>query len=509
MINIPDIPQNGGDLVKYFDMIEDEIGWIPEGTTARGKELEAALRSDNDPATWIAFAGHTLQTVWEAMPADIRSKLQLALRDIVDLGLQRVQSVVTDAASAAVGNVAEAIPLIGTIIKAVLVVIDASVEYAKQIDDQNKMFSRQDYYSKRFETISNYSHPDSLVYQQMHVLNYFSYKKKGNVWRKRPSYARSSGAADRIFLGSSGLSDVGSCGKGLLMDCPSGSFFDWDDCSYHNSDDKACYRRLGISSLFFPFWSPACSDLGLIKFRYDYESLNPNTLLAANQMLLLSNPNINLMVNGERLRNIRDRFRKFFLDQVNVYNGLLKISNGKAPGTPKGDRITIDDSKRSDYVPTSKDKNKLYFDSDGLIKAYSGTANLSKWGVRATRGPQTPRFAAISIAQYNAVIGSSLAFFSARANFLRNGPLMKALESDYGISNYDKEVRNAMKYSADYGKNIPPPSLSFTVRAIKVKPKRMTKDDVGDESSIIPLVLGAGAITAAAYFMRMKSGDKK
>ena len=488
-VKIPNVPNNGGDLAKYLTTIEGEISWVPQGTTALGKDLVHALSTSNDPSTWVAFAASALQTVWQAMPAEVRNELQLVLRDLVDLGLARVQDVVSLSAQAAIGTAAEVVPLVGTIIKAVMVVINASVDYAHQVDGQNELLSGQNYWAQRYLTIAGYNTPQSMVYQQMHALNYFDYSKSGNKWHLRPCFDRSSGNADRMFLGVAGLPDSGSCGGGVLMDCPKGSFFNWDECHFHDQKDTRCTRRFGVSSLFYPFWSPAYCDTSMASFNYGYvkvgtkkypvsdERLNPNTLMAANQYALLTSPSMNLRVDGKRLLKIRDRFRKFFLDQVKTYGGVLQITNGLAPGTTKSERLTIAPAREANYTPTQARRDKFYFDDDGLVVPYPNTGvDLNAWGVRAIRGPQTPQYAAVSLAQYNAVIGSTLAFFSARANFLRAGPLMSALLNDFGAGAFDSSVRSAMMYAAAYGKQVPRPAPARVKKLILTSVKSTNAD---------------------------------
>ena len=480
MISFPTIPHQGGELAKYLSEIENEVGWIPHAASQRAQALAQALDSENDPSTWVAYAGATLQTVWQAMPADIRNQIQLALRDLIDLGLAHAFEVSSLAAQAAVSSAVNAVPFIGDLIQALLIVINAGVDYGKQIDDQNYRFSSQNYWAKRFETVRQYTHPDALVYQQMHVLNYFDYKGEGNEWRYRPCFARSSGAADLMFHTTSGLADTGSCTKGVLMDCPSGSFFDFDDCHFENQSSMACVRRLGVSSLFYPYWSPAYSDAGLPAEGGEDARLNVSNVLSANQVALLASPSVNLRVDSKRLLKIRDRFQSRFMNQAKMYKpsghsmGLLQIVDGLAPGGLE--KLAIAPTKEVDYKPKQSRLDKFYLDADGLIQAYPNTGvNPNQWGVRVSRGPQTPLHAAVTVAQYNAVVGATLAFMSARANFLRSGPLMAALVEDFGLQSFDAPARSAMQFAANYGKEIPAPVRDGRPARVSKKPARVSK----------------------------------
>lgn len=464
---IPGAPDGGGALADYLWTVSDEIGWIPEELSAVGKDLQEAIENRNDPATWVAFAARTLQTVWELLPEEIRDQAREALANLIELGLDRVANIAATAASAAASGVATAIPIIGQIIESVVILIELFAKAHKTFESEKEHFSSLEKLAGIYRTIQT-NDPDKMVYSIDRIENYIDYYK--GVWRLRPSLARASGPADTMFLGISAPSDKGYWNKGVELKCPPGAFFDFDDCTLKRSSDQKniAQRYTGVSSLFYPFWSSAYPDMPTIKLEVPgTEKIDPNRLLASQQFALLTSPSVNLRVNAKRLLDIRDTFKSFFFLQAEKYAppgaqfGLLRV-NGEhlAPGTAVADRLTIAPTQEENYVPTQGRKDKFYIDKDGLIQPYPGSgADPRKWGIRAVRGPQTPQGTAITVSQYNAVIGATLAFMSARANFLRDGPTMKALVIDYGTTSFDPGVRAALQYSADVGEPMSAPSL--------------------------------------------------
>lgn len=254
-----------------------------------------------------------------------------------------------------------------------------------------------------------------------------------------------------------------------------------------------------ISALFYPFWSPAYPDatevperarltggFGETGGKKTYTPVTANSLLITRQMALLTSPSVNLRAEAGRLLKFRDRFVAWFLRST----GRERVRPiGRNHIFERGGRIlSIDASEKSDFVPSLDAPNQFYIDGDGLIQAYR-PVDLTKWGVLATRGPHTPKDAAVSIAQYNTVVSATLAFMSARANFLRNGPMMKVLLVDFDIKTFDRKVRAAMEYSASVGKMLPPPVV---FKGKRVSPKRAVRARNGGGGVVL-----AGAAVAA------------
>lgn len=481
-LEIPGAPDYGGALAEYLTDYQGEIGWIPPTVDP---ELLFDSLSDldrNDPATWVAFAGASLQTIWAALPQDVRTEVRAALQVVIDQAIQGIGEISANAAAAAARDISGALPFIGAIIEALVALIKGIADVRKNFESQRELTSAQWEWAARYKTVQQ-DDPNRMVFISTLVQNYLHYDSP--KWYLRPCFARSGGASDSMMVPGAGLPDKGSCSKGVRMDCPGGTtggFFDEDECEFHDDNAKVCERDLGLSSLFYPFWSPAYPDRSTIG--YQEGMLSPDQLMVEQQFALLSSPAINLQVNADRLLEIRDRFVKFFFGQVKAYAppgakfGLLKITNGKAPGTPVGSRLIIAPEEEKNYAEYQDRLDKFYLDENGMIQVYKGAnASLDEWGVRAVRGPQTPKFAAISAAQYNAVVGSTLAFMSARAHFLRRGSSMKALLHDFGAQAFDPNVWDAMEYAAAVGTTLPMPEAAPPGRLTgpHEKPKRAPK----------------------------------
>lgn len=480
-LEIPGAPYGGGELAAYLSDYEGEIGWMPP-TPDPERLLESISELDrNDPASWVAFAGASLQTIWDALPAEVRSEVWDALQDLVDRAIAEVPDIVANAVASAASDAAEAIPFIGAIIKALVIVIKSIVDVHENFESQRDQTSSQWKWAARYDTVRQ-DHPDEMVFKTTYVRNYLDYRSPR--WYLRPCFGRSSGNANLMLVPSPGPKDTGSgCKDGVRMDCPGGAaggFFDEEDCDFHDKDAKPCDRSLGLSSLFYPFWSPAYPDVRSIG---GSEGLSPDQLMIEQQFALLSSPSVNLRVNADRLLEIRDRFVDHFFGQSKMAAppgaefGLVKVNaKGIAPGTAVKDRLTIAPEREEDYAPYADRPDKFYLDEFGLIHAYPGAdASLDSWGVRATRGPQTPKMAAVTAAQYNAVVSSTLAFMSARSNFLRQGPIMKALLHDFDPYDFDPNVIAAMQYAADVGGSMPMPTWVPGRKGDDAKPKRVER----------------------------------
>jgi uncharacterized membrane protein YgcG len=477
---IPGAPQGGGDLAKYLTKYSAEIGWMPAGTSDIGLEIQAALDgSKNDPVMWVSFAAASLQRVWDALPEDIRTSAQIALSQLIDLGMRGLGQL-GEAASAAVGSVAGAVPIIGMIIEALLAAIYGFVDLAKAQEDKRKNTAALHFMDSTRWTVERLEHPNDWVFASSKVANYLN--RASRDWWIKPSFSRAGRASDLMFTGTTGRSDKGDCsGKGVEVYCGARTYVNSADCRKRHDDETFCTRYVSFSALFFPFWSPAYPDLSSVKEKashsnphlegrgfFDADIVTANTLLMARQMALLSSPTVNLRVDARRLLRIRDHFRNWFTNTSKAFGSYAGGEFGVLPVNrhhilQRGDgAFSIDARKRPGFPKSQSDQNKFYFGDDGLIYSYGDAVDLTNWGVPAKRGQGTPADAAVTIAQYNSVISATLAFMSARANFLRNGPTMRRLLADHKLRSFDRRVRLAMRYSADLGEMLPPPTGSVS-----------------------------------------------
>lgn len=493
-MTIPGAPDGGGALAKYFDSYAYDIGWIPKPEGAVSLDIKSALSGEyNDPSTWVAFAAHTMQKVWSSLPKNVQMEAQIALGNLIQLGLQNVGALASTAAASAASAVSDVVPLIGAIIEELIVAIQGFIKLAKEIETDREDVAAGHFMDSSRWTVEQYEHPDSWVLKRAKVINFLDRYK--NKWRVRPSYGRSGGDSDRMFWKTSGPSDSGFCGSGVRMKCGLAAYQSMATCEKHDSSNPFCNRHVSLSCLFYPFYSSAYPDytavtemvrltggFGETGGNVTYTPATANSILMARQMALLTSPSVNLRVDADRLLKIRDRFVSYFFTFANAWApgnaGKNSASEGYAQRfgvspigkhhivdrVPGSERLTIDPEKKQ--LPSTKAQNQFYFDSDGLIHPYHADVDLNAWGLPALRGPQGPGDVAVSCAQYNTVVSATLAFMSARANFLRNGPMMRVLLQDFKSSDFDKGVRSAMKYSADVGQMLKAPSRA------KPSPKR-------------------------------------
>jgi hypothetical protein len=462
MSSIEQIPKAGGAWADYVRELGSLADWDPAPYTAVGEDLRVAIDDRNDPGAWLAFAGTAARAAWQSLPEDLREQLRDLVENLVLDGLSNIGAAVGQAGAAAVGSVGEILPVIGAVIQPLIDFVVSVVKTAKAMEDIREYEAATHRQWRRYQTLQQLGDPAQWVFSVTQVRNYTA--RAGKEWRRRPCL-RSGYGADRIFTGKLGAPDVGSCDKGVLYSCPAiYRSNDYEDCTpkYPEDAGKECVRVAGFSALFWPFWSPsyAPEPMQLVTKHAD-----PNALLLTRQIALLSNPSINLRVPGQHVLDVATTFVNWYFRQLEIYAppgqrfGLLKINNeGFAPGTQVADRLTIDARKIPDFVPTGPERNKFYFDDAGLIRAYDyAGVDPADWGVRAAGGG-APQNLAISVAQYNAVVGNTLAFFTARANFLRSGSVMSALVREFGTPSFAPDVRAAMDYSAAYGSMLPPVS---------------------------------------------------
>lgn len=495
---IPGVPDNGGALAKYLTKIEGDIGWMPPAPPTITKELQVALNGDlNDPATWLAFGAQSLQTLWASLPDAARAEVNAKLAQLVSLGLQGINQA-SQAIGPAMSAVSDAIPLIGAIIDAVLIAVTGFIKLAKEQENDREDTAAGHYNDATRWTVEQYENPNSWVLQNSHVVNFLD--RYDGDWRLRPSFSRSGGASNLMFSAIPGPPDIGGCGKGIWMKCGLKTFVTLADCHQNKDSDVPCDRRVMISALFYPFWSLSYPDQTSITEKarkgggwgetgglVNYVPVTANSILMARQVALLTSPSVNLRVNADRVVGIKDRFAYYFTNALKAFAEYKKNSFAGLPinkydhTVERGQGTIFVDVDKAKELPGADEPNQFYFDGDGLIRAYSD-GNLEAWGIPAKRGPQSPKDVAISFAQYNTVISGVLAFMSARANFLRSGPWMRQLSKgqDFNIKDYDKDVRAAMQYAIDYGKQIPAPILKYQVSlipgsAIPSRPKRLGK----------------------------------
>ncbi len=523
-------------LEQYYAKIDDLTGFNPAIVKATSAAAMAAVESRNDPTAWLAYAGEAIKQAWSGLPSDLRRDMHEALNDIIDAALEQADWVVD-----ALGEAAEATsvaPIIGQFIEAAIVIIKMVVETKRGLQASHRSLSRDHKALRMNLTFDDYSDPRDWVFKSMKLKNYTQYvgsRKQGN-WSRQPCFRRAGLGTDRMFTNNAGAPDVGKCGHkgGVKMYCDSRREIGYEDCRRYYKDEKKnppdyCTRYLGISALFYPYWSPAYAVVP-IESAFLGEGSDPNAILMARQMMLLTDTYANLRVEGKDLLKMVDRFVTFWRNQLDIFavdgkKALLRIDDeGNAPGTLREDRYTIDDKEDPNYTGSLSLKNRFYFDSDGRILPYPGMkADVSEWGIRTKGGNGAGTdggILAVSVGAYNTVITSTMAFFTARSNMLRNGARMKGLLMDHKKSDLDPKVQAAVQYSADEGRMLPAPQKrQATLSKLQMAPSKpgiptatlvgplsspprfsLESNSIGEgtgegsSSSNLPLLLGVAAI---------------
>ena len=524
-------------LEKYFGEINDLTGFNPEVIKEAGDAVMKAVNKRNDPTSWMAYAGTAIKQAWSALPKEIRQQMYNAINDVIQAALEQAEFI-----SSAMSEVAEnmnALPIIGAIIGAVIKLIGEIVSAVKSTQAVNKGISGYHQAMRMSLTFDSYPDPRDWVFKSMKLENYTQYvksRKQGN-WSRQPCFRRAGLATNRMFAAKVGVPDVGKCGhkKGVKMKCPQKRDFGYEDCDrFYKRQSKNpsswCRRHLGISALFYPYWSPTYAAEP-INNSYVGTDADPNGILMGRQTMLLTDPYSNLRVVSAELLDMSDRFIAFWRHAMETFavNGkkaLLRIDeNGNAPGTDKADRYTIDEQRDPNYTGSQSLMNRFYFDTDGRIVPYPGMkAGVNEWGIRVSGGAHRGTGGgslAVSVGAYNAVITNTLAFFTARSNMLRNGNRMRGLLMDHAKGDLDPAVRAAVQYAADKGGMLPGPgvpikqmkfqapepgiltkSMAGKMVALRLMPKRsrFNIENVtplkGEKSSgsVMPLLLGVAVL---------------
>lgn len=490
MVNTGDLPPLKGNAYEsYLRSSWGFVGYVP-GAGRFANDLAEQLRETNDVDSWAAFATGAMADAWAALPSDFRAEAVGQLRDFAMGALDGLSERAPQLADAMSGAV-EAAPIIGQLIGGAIRIIADGVSLSKKMHSDNLEASALRQQLAQLATLRQYKEPSAWVFHSMHVVPYVNYGS-GKKYRLRPSFDRGSVDTDLMFRSVAGAADQGKCWPGRLLKCP--TFFDANKpnmgCSY-DAGGPNCMRYLSISALFYPYWSPAYAATPVPVIRTD-ASYDVNQLLIERQGALLLDPRANLRVRQADLLAMLGRFDSWW-DNATA-GGLVRIA---ADGSvaDDGERLRIVKGATPNYVPTSQNKNRFYYDADSQIHAQQHVADeLDRWGVpaRGGAGLVDGKHLGVTLAQYNAVVGMVQAFMSARANMIRDGALMRAILTDNAspvpVDELDPKVRAAVEFASSQGRMLPSP------RAL-----------TGGDGGAIPLVtpqapggVGGGGLLAVA-----------
>ena len=505
-------------LESYFSDVQDFTGFDPAIVPGAVDDVLAVVRDRNDPSAWLAFGGTVVRQIWSAMPPDVRGEILGALDDVIQNALSGATSGVIDSMGS---EVSEAVPIVGQAIGAAIKILGMAVQAGKVVSSENRAFSDSDKREQMVATIKDYANPRYWVFRSMKVRNYPKYVKirGGGDWSEEPAFGRRSGETDTMFVAEGGREDVGRCGKddGVSYSCPTFRAEPWEDCERKpkgskSNPDNPCERWIGISSLFYPYWSPAYPAAPI---ELDGKGADVNAILAEQQMAILVSPAVNLRVGGEFVRDVFDRFVwswQFQSGQLKSGGkpGLVPIdAEGSAVQTSPDDAYLVDPVQDPDYDFSQSNRARFYLSGDGRIFPYSGMADPERWGVFALGGVGiggAGKTIGVSVAAYNAVISGVLGFFTARQAMLRNGARMKGLLKDTSLVVFDPHVRQAMKYAASIGTMIPPetraagsrrPARARRARRAPARARPPDRGGSGGGAGALPVLLGLGSFYLA------------
>ena len=512
-------------LQKYYAQISGLTGFNPERIPSAGAEVMDAVAQRNDPSSWVAYSATAIRGAWAALPDDTREDMYNAISEVIDRALDNAANI-TDGMAEAAATV-NSLPVIGQILGMVIKVVGEVYGGVKQFNAINAKISAQHKAQRILLTFGRYDDPREWVFQSMKLANYsqfVSHRAQGN-WSREPCFQRAGLGTNKMFVAKAGTADVGKCGhmKGVKVRCPSHRDLGYEDCKrYYTRESKNpshwCHRSLAISSLWYPYWSPSYAAGPIANIFQGQGEQDPNGILMGRQMMLLADPYSNLRVIGDDVRAMSDQFVAYWRQMMGVFAvdgklGLLHIDeDGNAPGTAKADRYTVDEEEDPKYTGASELMNRFYFDDVGRIQPYQGMgARVNEWGIRTVDGAGKGKDGgslAVSIGAYNAVVTNTLAFFTARANMLRNGSRMRGLLQDHPVKTLDPAVQAAVQYASAEGGMLPPPPPAPTRQLWDpaVRPKRaiLRPGGVDGKSKGIPPVVPLAAAGAAAIFLLPK-----
>ncbi len=509
------------------------------GSTARfynfgvaGTEIEAtgAIEARNDPTAWVSYGLTAMTKGWGSLGAGspaVEALLDLVLRSLSSLA-DTVFAAVGEAISAGFGS----IPILNILVDMLDLVIGQFVEIGKMHGDMNAISSRRILAETRIFWIDTYlgEKPDRWLMETRQNVNRPKYRGEagevqpvaGKRWNTAPAWRPTRDQA-LLFLDKAGRKPSGKCKvfNSYYLNCPAvlGRVNHTGCVKSVRTKDSAdyCVSDITISALFYPWWSPGYPAGPMqIAQAYGNDPWDPNASLIARQLALLTDPASNLRASGRKLSRMTSKFVTWWAGKE--LGELYPVdSKGNRTANPGGEFLAIDSRRDKTWTGAPR----LYYDHDGLIRSYSGGIDLARWGLfnrdSLGRGKDGGNLA-VTVAQYNTIVTMTLAFFTSRANMLRNGYLMRGIVETGQVGDLDKDVRAAVRDAAEIGgSNIPSSQVARvafkkkgpTVAGIKAKlkgaPKKKFslagfKAKIGGRSAMLDAVKRAGGAGAADTF---------
>lgn len=404
--------------------------WTPPDSV-QGRDVIERVRRDNSGGAVAAQALMLTRNAWRSFPEEIRGQALSMLNDMLD-------DIIGDTFDN-LENI-DAFPIIGELIAAVVVFISGLVDVGRAVSDSNRQISNQAHQRAQARTFMSLSHPGDWIYSRAVCQVYVQFVKRrpGGNFDVKPAFSRPGLKRDYPFLGLPSAPDSGNCQKEWRQ---GPSSWTWDPPS-------SCRRVLGLSSLFYPWWSGAYPPGPLPVWDAEY-TYNSNVLVSAQQNRLIGDAVTNLQCPLETVERVRDRLLGWYRTDQPMYpiNGAGNVAG------PKGARI--DATKDPDHISSSQARAWWYVGDDGTIRTYDGQAGaaLSDWGVPAIAGD--PSNLGITLSQRNTVVSMCAAFAARRQATLRDGRRVAGILRDHPLSAFDPDARQALQYAGTQLRMLP------------------------------------------------------
>jgi hypothetical protein len=471
----------------YAAALANQSQWDPSDVVSRDALAKVRAGAEDWAVGYQAI--RQVREGWKALPPDVR-----------DLAVAQLDKVADRAAAGF--DTFDGLPIVEWIAQAVEVIFKIVVAFQSVgTENQNESnFSRSDAVRKTLEPLL--AGGAAPVYSVLPVFEYAEFVKVriGGDYQRRPALTRNGGDRDAIFTGRRTPGNTGDCDKEMRRS---------------QSESKGpfaakCGHKLGLSALFFPWYSAAYSPAPIPRYRWkddghgiNQTSFDNNSVLAAEQIRLLTEPAHNLRCSLSAVTTTAARVRAWWngagpMRPVRWKGGDLVAWDPPAQwwtdrGMPVGHKPQIDARRDSKHVPT-KAARAFWYLSGGVIRAYPNQPNSDPdlWGKALPAGK--PAELACSATMLSGVESVASAFAARRLATIRSPNLSRAMLADIPLAQIDGPARSVLAYAAKQPGIIAYPS-TIVRRVQQAKPSGTSK----------PADKGAGMVAAAAaawFFLR-------
>ena len=450
---------------KYASTLAVWGAWDPTTTTGRDLLLEA--RESPTTANVARQAIEQLRTTYATLPPEVRGAVMDALRLVSERISEGMQAL----------EMAGDAPIIGWVVAGIQAIVQVQKGFAGVADVQRSA-SNYEHGNAQYTTAYRANMRGSVyVVERCWEFAQFKSFRIGGDFDRKPCFSRKGGNRDGIFMGqASPPDDPGKCKKEMRRG---------KGDSYGPFEGTKCGRWIGMSALFWPWWSAAYAPVLLPRWQGSPPgasfqagpSEDTNALLAGIQSGLLTDPRKNL---GYRMGDVTaksDRFLEWFRERVRGGGGVLQMDDDFI-GVQGQAMKAIDPVRDVEHVSTPGARAYWYFDAAGVVRQYPDQqdSRLDRWGVFLP--PGKPEGLCVSLAQYNAVVSARAGFAQRRLATLRNVALVKAALAELELKNVDPAARDAVEYAAGLSSTagmLPYPGQSEIKAAkVRVQAKRAT-----------------------------------